>query len=299
MTTQERALAAPPRSSLIVPCLAATWLVWGSTYLAIKFALRGFPPFFQMGTRFLAAGAILLLWSVWRGQPLPTLSQWRNATIIGALMLGAGMGAAAYAEQTVASGLVVAFIAVTPALITLVNWPFGLRPSRRETLGIGIGILGVFLLVRGSGFAASRVGLVALVLGTIGWSTGSVLSQQVFPLARASVGFASEMLCGGLVLLTLSVLSGERFHWPPQPAALAAWMYLVVFGSLIAFNAYMLLLANASAALATSYSFVNPVIGLVLGITLGAETVTPSEWLSVGVIVLGVMIVVLGRSHAA
>jgi len=290
--------ATSPRTrhrSLIVACVAATWVIWGSTYLAIKFALRSFPPFFQMGTRFVVAGALLLLWSLARGRPMPTLIQWRNATIVGTLMLGAGMASAAYAEQTVASGLVVAFVAIMPAIITLANWPFGLRPSRREAIGIAIGMLGVFLLVRGAGFAASPAGLAALAIGATGWASGSVLSQQKFPLAPSATGFASEMLCGGIVLLVLSGLHGERFHWPPEPLALGAWIYLVIFGSLIAFNAYMILLANASAALATSYSFVNPVIAMLLGIALGGEVVTHYEWMSVGVIVIGVTMLVLGR----
>src|SRR5262245_25601874 len=115
-------------SPLVLACLAATWFVWGSTYLAIKFALVSFPPFFQMGTRFLLAGVLLLAWAWWRGQRLPTPAQWRNATIVGALMLGGGMGGTAFAEQSVASGLVVAFIAVTPALMTLLSLPFGIRP---------------------------------------------------------------------------------------------------------------------------------------------------------------------------
>jgi drug/metabolite transporter (DMT)-like permease len=163
---------------LVVACLAATWFVWGSTYLAIKFALVSFPPFFQMGTRFIVAGVVLLAWALWRGQKLPTWAQWRNATIVGALMLGGGMGGTAFAEQTVASGLVVAFIAILPALITIASLPFGIKPSRLEVIGIGVGIVGVFLLVRGDAFSASPASLIAIVTATLGWSIGSVLSQQ-------------------------------------------------------------------------------------------------------------------------
>lgn len=282
-------------SPLILFCLAATWLVWGSTYLAIKFALLSFPPFFQMATRFLIAGVLLLLWARYRGQKMPTLLQWRNAAIVGTLMLGGGMGCTAYAEQSVASGLVVAFIAITPALIALASLPFGIKPSRLEVFGISVGLAGVLLLVRGAGFSASSAGLIAVVIGTVSWSTGSVLSVHRFPLAAASAGFASEMICGGIVLLAISRLMGETFHWPPQPLALAAWVYLVVFGSFIAFSAYMILLSRTSAALATSYSFVNPVIALLLGIGLGGETVAAYEWLAVGVIVFGVVMLVLGR----
>lgn len=282
-------------SPLVIACIAATWLVWGSTYLAIKFALVSFPPFFQMSTRFLVAGTLLLAWTTFRGQPLPTLVQWRNALLVGTLMLGGGMGCTAYAEQTVASGLVVAFIAVTPALIALASLPFGIKPSTLEACGIGVGLVGVLLLVRGTGFSASPAGLAAVMISTSSWAVGSVLSQHRLPLAKGATGFASEMICGGLVLMLMSHIHGEVFHWPPQTLALTAWIYLVTFGSLIAFSAYMVLLAHTSAALATSYSFVNPVIAMLLGIAFAHETVSGYEWLAVGVIIAGVVMLVLGR----
>ena len=282
-------------SPLVLGCLFATWVVWGSTYLAIKFGLESFPPFFQMGTRFLAAGALLLGWCALRGRPMPNAVQWRNAALVGTLMLAGGMGGTAYAELTVASGLVVAFIAVTPAMIALANLPFGIRPAALEAVGIGVGLAGVLLLVQGSGFSAAPAGLAAVMISTVSWSIGSVLSQHKLPLAAGSPGFASEMICGGIVLMGLSQLTGETVQWPPQPLAVAAWAYLVTFGSLIAFSAYMVLLARASAALATSYSFVNPVIGMLLGIVFAGETVTGHEWLAVGIIVAGVVMLVLGR----
>lgn len=281
-------------SPLVVACVAATWLVWGSTYLAIKFALVSFPPFFQMGTRFLVAGAILLAWTRLRGYPMPTRTQWRNAGIVGALMLG-GMGCVAYSELTVASGLVVAFIAVTPATIALMNLLFGFKPSRLEVAGMIVGLAGVLLLVRGAGFSASPAGLAAVAIGNVTWALGSVLSQRKFVLADGSVGFASEMLCGGLFLMLVSALAGERFHWPPQSLALWSWVYLVFFGSLIAFSAYMVLLARTRPAVAASYSFVNPVIAMLLGVTLGSEVVTSHEWWAVTVIVCGVILLIFGK----
>lgn len=274
--------------------MAATWVVWGSTYLAIKFALVSFPPFFQMGTRFLLAGGLLLLWTRVLAQPMPTRTQWRNATIVGALMLG-GMGCVAYAEQTVASGLVVAFIAVTPATIALMNLFFGVKPSKLEVAGMVVGLGGVLLLVRGAGFSASPAGLLAVAVGNVSWALGSVLSQQKFALAPGAVGFASEMLCGGFFLLLVSLLASESFHWPPEPLALWAWIYLVFFGSLIAFSAYMVLLARTRPALAASYSFVNPIIGMLLGVTLGSELVTGHEWGAVAVIVCGVILLIFGK----
>lgn len=282
-------------SPVILACLAATWLVWGSTYLAIKLALVSFPPFFQMGTRFLAAGALLLGWTTFRGQPLPTRVQWRNALVVGALMLGGGMGGTAVAELTVGSGLVVAFIAVVPLMIALVNLLYGIRPGRMEAAGIAVGLVGVLMLTQGAGFQASTAGLVAISVACITWSIGSVLSQHTLQLAPGAVGFASEMICGGVVLLGLAALSGESPAWPPEASAVAAWAYLVVAGSLIAFNAYMVLLARASAGLASSYTFVNPVIAMLLGVAFAGETVTGFEWGAVAVVLAGVVLLLLGK----
>lgn len=282
-------------SPLLLACLAATWLIWGSTYLAIKFALVSFPPFFQMGTRFLVAGGLLLAWMRWRGVALPTAAEWRHALVVGTLMLGGGMGGTAYAEVTVGSGLVVAFIAVVPLMIAAVNALYGVRPGRLESAGIGVGLVGVLMLTQGDGFAASTAGLVAITTACVTWSIGSVLSQRSLPLAPGAMGFASEMICGGVVLLLISAVVGETPTWPPTPLALAAWVYLVVFGSLIAFNAYMVLLAQASAGLASSYTFVNPVIAMLLGVALAGETVTGFEWAAVAVVLAGVVLLVGGR----
>jgi drug/metabolite transporter (DMT)-like permease len=182
-----------------------------------------------------------------------------------------------------------------PALVTIGSLPFGVKPSRLEVLGIVAGFVGVLMLVRGHGFAASPGGLIAMTIAALGWSIGSVLSQHMVPLARGSAGFASQLICGGVAMLAVSVLAGEALHWPPQPLAIAAWAYLVVFGSLIAFVAYMVLLSNTTPALATSYTFVNPVIALILGVSFGGEIVTRDEWIAVAIIIVGVTIVIVGR----
>ena len=281
---------------LLLLCLAATWLVWGSTYLAIKFALVSFPPFFQMGTRFVFAGALLMVWKRWRGAPWPDRRQWRNALLVGTLMLGGGMGGTAYAEVSVGSGLVVAFIAVSPLMIAALNRLWGVVPSRLEIAGILVGLVGVLMLTQGAGFRASPAGLAAIMIACSTWSLGSVLSQRVWPLAPGATGFASEMICGGMVLLVMSALAGETPVWPLQPLALAAWLYLVVFGSLIAFNAYMHLLAHAPAAVASSYTFVNPVIAMLLGVGVAGESVTAGEWAAVTVVLAGVFLLLWKRA---
>lgn len=283
-------------SPLLIACLAATWIVWGSTYLAIKFALISFPPFLQMGTRFLVAGLSVLAWMAWRGAAMPTRREWGHALVVGTLMLGGGMGGVAYAEQTVGSGLVVAFIAVVPLMIAALNRLWGIKPGRLELAGIVVGLCGVLMLTQGAGFQASPAGLAAIAIACAAWSLGSVLSQRSLPLAPGLAGFASEMVSGGAVLTVMSAVRGEAPQWPPEPAAVAAWVYLVVFGSLIAFNAYMLLLARTSAAVASSYTFVNPVIAMLLGVAVLGEVVTSFEWLAAGVVLLGLVLLFLKPS---
>ncbi len=293
---------AAPGGPLIAACLAATWLIWGSTYLAIKWALVSFPPFFQMGTRFLAAGGLLLAWALWRGARWPTRAEWVSATVLGALMLGGGYGATAVAQTTVSSGLVVAFIAVVPALVALAEWPYGVRPTGREALGIALGLVGVVMLSMGAGFSASVSGLLVLMLACVTWSIGSVWARHGLPqalgggslaLAPGAAGYGSQMLAGGVLLTLAALAAGEQPQWPPEGRALGAWAYLVVAGSLIGFSAYMVLLQRTSTALASSYTFVNPVIGLVLGVTLGGEVVTSGEWLAAGVVCAGVVLLLI------
>ena len=285
-------------SVVLAACVAATWLVWGSTYLAIKLALPSLPPFFQMGSRFVAAGCLLTLWARWRGAPWPAPVQWRNAALVGALMLGGGMGGTAMAETSVGSGLVVAFIAVVPLMITALNLLWGERPGRIELVGMAVGLAGVLLLTQGAGFRASPGGLVAIAVACLTWSIGSVLSQRSLPLAAGAMGFASEMLCGGAVLLGLSLVWHETPTWPPSVTAALAWAYLVVFGSLIAFNAYMYLLSRASAGTASSYTFVNPVIAMLLGVAFLGEEVSSFEWVAAGLVLVGVLLLIRPFGHA-
>jgi drug/metabolite transporter (DMT)-like permease len=308
MTTASLPARAPGDSapSLLLPALLACYLVWGSTYLAIRFALASFAPFFQMGTRFLVAGGLLMAWVHWRtrrgaaGAPgLPNARQWRNALVIGTLMLGGGMGLTASAERHVGSGLIAAFIAVVPMLVCGWGLLFGQRPGRLELAGMAVGGCGVLLLVRGASFSGSPVGLACIAGATLAWSLGSVLSTTRLPLAAGAAGFASEMLCGGAVLMAISLALREQWTVASaQPLALAAWAYLVVFGSLIAFSAYLYLLAHASPALATSYAFVNPVIALALGVLVAHEAPSRGEWLACGVILLGVFLIFRGKTRA-
>ncbi len=209
------------------------------------------------------------------------------------------MGGVAFAEVSVGSGLVVAFIAVVPLMIAALNLLWGTTPRRVELAGIVLGFAGVMMLTQGVGFQASPAGLTAIAIACATWALGSVLSQRTLPLAPGTTGFASEMLCGGVMLMVMAVLHGESFAWPPQPTAVVARLYLVVFGSLIAFNAHMLLLARAPAALASSYTFVNPVIAMLLGVAFAGEQVTGFEWAAVGVVLGGVLMLLWPRPTPA
>jgi drug/metabolite transporter (DMT)-like permease len=252
-----------------------------------------------MGTRFLAAGSLLFAWSRWvRKAPVPSAIQWRNALIIAVLMLVFGMGGTATAEKTIGSGIVVAFIAVMPMMITALNLLYGVRPARLEIIGTLVGLCGVLLLVSGAEFRGSPAGLAAMAIACSGWALGSVLSQRRFLLAPGAMGYASEMLCGGVALMAVSWALSESPQIPPTPRAAAAWVYLLIFGSLVAFNAYMVLLSRTSAALASSYSFVNPIIALALGVLVAGETVTSQEWLAAAIVLTGVALLLWQRRRA-
>ena len=285
-------------SPLVAGCLAATWLIWGSTYLVIRFALVGFAPFFLMASRFLCAGTLLMGWQLMRGSSPPTARQWLNALIVGTLMLGGGMGGTAYAEQTIASGPVVAFIAVIPLLLVAINAAFGSYPPRGELIAVSVGLAGVLMLTQGAGIHGSPAGLLAVSLACSGWALGSVLSQRGFALAPGATGFASELLCGGAALLLMSGFRGESWHWPTQATPWMAWLYLTSFGTLIAFTAYMLLLARTSTSVAASYTLVNPLVALCLGVTLGRESVSAWEWLSAAVVLIGVVLLFAARRRS-
>jgi drug/metabolite transporter (DMT)-like permease len=288
-------------SALIVGCLAATWLIWGSTYLAIKWALVSLPPFFQMGSRFVTAGLLLGAWALWRGARWPSVAQWFSATVLGALLLGGGYGATAVASVNISSGLIVAFIAVSPALVALFELPYGLRPTRLQTAGIALGLVGVLMLTQGQGYAASLPGLLAISAACLAWALGSVWARHGLPggrtlaLAPGAAGFASQMLAGGVMLMVASLAVGETVAWPLDGRAVASWAYLVVAGSIIGFSAYMILLQRTSAATASSYTYVNPVIGLLLGVGLGGEVVSGFEWAAAGVVLAGVVLLLAGK----
>ncbi|HYF61086.1 MAG TPA: drug/metabolite exporter YedA [Burkholderiaceae bacterium] len=290
------ASAHPPIDARTGAALLAVYLIWGTTYLAVKFALASFAPFWQMGSRFVVAGGLLFAWLALRGAPWPTARQWRDSAIVGALMLGGGMGLVATGQQWISSGATTVLIAVMPVWLALWQGAFGRWPARRDWLGIALGTAGVVVLASGAEFRASPAGLAAIVGATLCWSLGSVLSTRL-DVPKGPMGFAAEMLGGAVALLALSAAAGEPWMmpWRAEPRALAAWGYLIVAGSLLAFSAYMYLMANVRPALAASYTYVNPAVALLVGAWLGAETVAPQTLVALPVILAAVALLMGGR----
>ncbi len=284
-----------PRS--VLAALITVYIVWGSTYFAIQVALKDFPPFMLMASRFLVAGVILFAWNLARGARLPNAREWRAATVIGGFMLGGGMGLTAVAQQYVSSGITAVFAACSPMILSSLSGLFGDWPKRREWMGIFAGFAGALLLASGGQFAAQPIGIVILLAAVLCWDIGSVLSQKKLQLAPGGMGFASEMLMGSLFLAAFSVISGESWPATISTSGWIAWAYLVVAGSLLAFTAYMYLLSKVSPGLASSYAYVNPVIAVAIGASLGGEQLSRNEWMATFVILSSVIIITSSATH--
>jgi drug/metabolite transporter (DMT)-like permease len=280
----------------IVLALFALYVIWGTTYLAMKIGLEGFPPFILAGIRFLVAGCILYPFLRIRGAAAPTRSQWISATLIGALLLMGGNGGVIFAEQWVASGLAALGLAAIPLWAALFSGLFGRWPTRVEWLGLSLGFLGVIFLNLENGLSASLIGGIALLIAPMSWAFGSIWSQHL-PLPKGLMASAAQMLTGGVLLLLLSLIVGERITSIPGPRPLLALAFLIVGGSLIAFTAYGYLLRKVRPALATSYAYVNPVVAVGLGVSFAGEKITLLGILAMLTILSGVGLVSLKRQH--
>ncbi len=280
---------------LLVPlALLAVYVIWGSTYFAIRVALDSWPPFLLGAVRFLIAGAVLYAFLRLRGSAAPTRAQWINAGVSGTLLLGVGNGLVCFAEQTVASGLAAIAVASMPLFAAVFGAIYRDWPSRLEWLGLVIGFGGVILLNLGSGMSGSPIGAIALGSAAIAWAFGSVWSRRR-DMPPASMNTAAQMLSGGAALSIVSLLQGERMHAVPSASATLAILYLIVFGSLIAFTAYLYLLSNVRALLATSYAYVNPPVAVLLGVAFLGEAIHSGDLAAMAVILLGVGMITLGK----
>lgn len=286
------AAASRPRLPLLILlALAVVYLVWGSTYLAIRFALEGYPPLFFPALRFLAAGGILYAVLRLRGHAAPSARQWGNAAMIGFLLLNIGNGAVVYAERTVGSALAATAVATVTLWSALFAGLRGSWPQRAQWFGMVLGFIGIVVLNLGGDFAANPLSAGLLVLAPLCWAFGSVWSRSLH-LPDGLMSSACQMLAAGAMFLAASALAGESWQLVAEPKALGALVYLSLFGSLLAFSAYMYLVQNVSPALATSYAYVNPVVALLLGLAFGGEHFTTREFLAIGLVLGGVLLIV-------
>ncbi|MBZ5590058.1 MAG: drug/metabolite exporter YedA [Acidobacteriia bacterium] len=280
----------------VAAALLAVYVIWGSTYLAIRIALEGFPPFLMAGIRFAVAGGVLFTFLWLRGVPAPTSRQWGSAALIGGLLLLGGNGGVVVAEQFVASGLAALGVATVALWSALFAGLWGQWPKRLEWLGLAVGFGGVALLNVGGSLRASPAGALALLVAPVSWALGSMWSRRL-DLPSGLMASAAEMIAGGAMLLTVSRVMGESRPNVVGPRPLLALVYLIVFGSWIGFSAYLFLLRRVRPAIATSYAYVNPVVAMGLGVLLGGERISGGEWAATPVILVGVALV--GLAHAS
>lgn len=298
MTSISTSSARPASRRLAIAlALAAVYVIWGSTYLGIRFALEGgYPPLLMAGGRFLLAGAMMFVFLRWRGAPVPTRVQWKSLAIMGTLLMGLGNGMVTIAEQWVSSGLAAVAIASVPLWMALFSAIRGQLPRRLEWLGLGIGFAGVLWLNAGSAIAGTPRGLIALLISPIAWAFGSIWSRGR-DLPSPFMSAAGQMICGGLMMLAAGFAFGERFQGIPTLEGTLAVVYLMTFGSIIGFSAYVWLLDHVRPALASSYGYVNPVIAVMLGAWLAAERFTAHDLGAMAVVLLGVVAITLARAR--
>jgi drug/metabolite transporter (DMT)-like permease len=274
--------------TIVVASLLAVYFIWGSTYLALRFGLEGFPPFILNGLRFVIAGAVMYVVLRMRGVAPPTARQWWNAGRMGVLLLIGGVGLMTIAEDVgVGSGVAATAAAAIPVWTALIGGIFGLWPVRREWIGLGVGLIGVITLLQEGDFLSSTAGMLLVIAGPLLWAFGSVWgTRQEMP--EGFMAPAAQLLVAGPVMLIAGPVMGERVSEMPSAVSWLALAYLIVMGSIVAYTAYVYLLQTVRPALATSYAYVNPVVAVALGLTLGAEVITGPIIIALPLILVGI-----------
>lgn len=298
---------AAPSRALVITAYATVYVVWGSTYLAIRYAVQTIPPFLMAGARFLLAGTLLILWSKWRDGARATASNWRAAAIAGTLLLAFGNGAVVWAEQRVPSGLTALLVSSVPLWMVLAEWlrPGGKRPTLGVAVGIAVGMAGIVLLIGPGSLGGERVdpaGAAALVFASLSWAIGSLYSREADLPSNPIFATGMEMFAGGAVLWLGALVAGEWHHFDlaqATTASISGFFYLVVFGSLIGFTAFAWLLRVSSPAKVSTYAFVNPVIAVLLGWAIAHEPVGARTIAAAAVIVGAVALITLAKGKRA
>jgi drug/metabolite transporter (DMT)-like permease len=289
--------------------LLTIYAVWGSTYLAISVAVDTLPPFLMAAARFGAAGALLVGWSLLRGRGRfvrPTRREWRDSLIVGGLLLGGGMGLVAFGEQTIPSGITALLVALMPVWVAVFGrLLLAQRLPRLAVIGIVVGFCGVAVLVGPTAFGATGalepMGLAAIIVSPIAWALGSLYASHraVLP-SQPLVATGVQMLAGSVVLAIMAMLAGEPARFDPSAVSLpsiAAFVYLAVVGSLVAFTAYGWLLRIAPLPLVATYAYVNPIVAVILGAIILHEPIEPRTLLAGAVIIGAVALIVTARSR--
>jgi drug/metabolite transporter (DMT)-like permease len=301
---QERTSTAHPSRAKVLLAFAAVYLIWGSTYLAIRYAVETIPPFFMAGCRFIIAGATLYLLTRAGGATSPCRRHWASAALLGALLLLSGNGGLCWAERRVPSGLAALLLATIPLWMVLLDSrrKGGTKLDLRVMGGMVIGVAGLALLVGPAHlWGSSRVdlaGAAVLMFSSFSWSLGSILSQKLELPPSLFLAAAMEMLAGGALLLLLGVLSGEgrQFHFSAVALRSSLGLiYLIVAGSLLGFTAYIWLLRTVATVWVSTYAFVNPAVAVFLGWALGSEVFTGRELLASATIIAGVALIITHR----
>ena len=298
-----------PSRVLVVLAFAAVYILWGSTYLGIRFAIQTLPPFLMAGTRFLTAGGILFVIALANGAPIrQSFSNWRRALLIGALLLLCGNGGVTWAEKYVASSFAALCVATEPLWVVILSWVLThKRPNAKVLLGMFIGLAGVTLLVSdglGQGTGDSKMSLIGagvVLLASLAWATGSVYANRNPIDAPTSMTSGMQMLSGGVLLLLLALVMGDVGRLNLANASwtsIGAFVYLLLFGSLIGFTAYSFLLKNVRPEIAATYGYVNPVVAVLLGWSIANEPLTLKTMLAAAIIVGSVVLITTyGREH--
>lgn len=301
--TRER----PSRLKLVL-AFAAVYIIWGSTYLAIRYAIETLPPLLMAGTRFILAATALYLWARLRGAARVERINWRAAAIIGGLLLLGGNGAVVLAERSVPSGLVALLIATEPLMIVLFDWarPGGARPGARISLGLILGLVGMIVLIGPVGIAdgnqVSLAGAALLILATSSWAAGSLYAARTKVADSPLMAAAMQMLVGGGLLLLAGLIAGEASRFDSSHMSLrsiSAFLYLIIFGSLVGFTSYSWLLRVTPPSLASTYAYVNPVVAVLLGWAIAGEPLTLRTLLAAAIIIAAVVIITSYRAHSA
>ena len=300
-------MALGARRSTVIVAFIAIYLIWGSTYLGIRFAIETIPPFLLSSVRFTLAGAIMLVAAKVTGAERPTLRQFRTAAIVGALLMLAN-SLVGVAEERIPSGVAALLVAMTPLFMVLLEWarPSGRRPTWLVGVGLFIGLIGVAELVGPGAFGDSAridlIGAGTVVFGSLLWSAGSIYSRHA-PRPTSGVMMAAlQMLVGGVFVGVLSVLRGELATFSiaaVSARSFGAWVYLLIFGSLIGFTAFVYLLRVSTPARVATYAYVNPVVAVILGWLLAGETISARMLVAAAVIVSGVALITFAEGRAA